>query len=197
MNTKKSSILLAIIAGITVGGWIVVQLILHRNYEAKPKVFNALGLNPTVYWRQKLAPDFKLKELDTNKIIQLSQFRGKPVLLEFWASWCHSCKKQLRVLQTLHNDPSFRQRVQILSINMKETISPQSIARYVKQQGYSFPVLLGTEDVVKTYKIWFFPTMVLVSPTGIVAYTGADFHSESGVRKLVTTHIPPHTTKPY
>lgn len=189
MKSKKPEMIVIIVLALVLLGWIGVQAILHRNYEAKPKVFNMLGLNPTTYWKTKQAPDFKLKEMHTGKLVQLSQFRGKVVLLDFWASWCHSCQKQLRVLQSLHNDPTLRNRLQILSINMKESIPPAAVTAFVRKQGYTFPVLFGTEDVVKTYKIWFFPVMVLISPTGKILYTGAEFHSEASVRKLMQAAI--------
>lgn len=166
-------------------GAVVVHGLIHFEYESKPEVLNFLGLNPVVKWKGKQAPAFRLQSLRSSKKVALADFRGKVVLMDFWSTWCPGCRRQLKVLQRLHDDKTLRKNVQILTINMKESVPPKVVLGFLKSRLYTFPVLLGTEDMIKAYGIWFFPTMVLISPKGQVIYTGAEFHTEAKVRKLI------------
>ena len=181
---KPTKILLAILSLAFVLGFLVNGLI-HWKYDAKPEVFNWLGLNPTNKYKGKEAPNFKLVELHTNKVVTLKQHRGKVVVLDFWASWCGGCQKQLAVLQRIHKDPIMSKKVTILSINMKETAPPKYVKKFLKARGFTFPVLLATKKVVQDYKIWFFPAMVVISPKGKVIYSGAEYHTEPKVRRIL------------
>ncbi len=184
MKGKWMVWLQGLLAVVALGGLVVYGLI-HLEYEAKPEVLNVLGLNPVVKWKGKPAPAFQLKSLRTSKPVALKDFRGKVVLLDFWASWCPGCRRQLKVLQRLQDDKLLRKKLVILAINMKESVPPKAVLGFVQSRQYTFPVLLGTEDIVKSYGIWFFPAMVLVSPKGQVVYTGAEFHTEKKVRELI------------
>lgn len=174
---------LALVIFVAVGLWFAVNL----EYESKPEVLNFLGFNPVKKWQGEQAPDFTLRELKTGKKVELRSLRGKAVLLEFWATWCPPCLKQLPILQKLSQDPAFSKKISIYTINMKEMVDnvPEHVSRFAKRHGFTMPILLGTKEVVKRYKIWFFPTMVLISADGKVLYTGAEFHTEKKVRALL------------
>ncbi len=184
---KKTTKILTVILGVLLVTGILLHGLLHWDYESKPDVFNMLGLNPAVRWKGKLAPNFQLRELHTGKLISLQQYRGKVVILDFWASWCPGCRKQLKVLQRIHRDKKIATKVRILSINMKETAPPKAVREFLRVRDLTFPVLLATKKVVQDYKIWFFPAMVIISPTGQVVYSGAEFHTESKIRNILAT----------
>lgn len=61
-----------------------------------------------------LAPDFRLKTLAGDREVSLSQFRGKPVLVVFWASWCGPCRQEMPTLRALHQE--FDQSLEIISV---------------------------------------------------------------------------------
>lgn len=180
------------VVGVLALGGIVVMGLIRLDYEAKPEVLNALGLNPVVAWKGKQAPGFRLRNMRTGQPTALSSYRGKVVLLDFWASWCGPCRKQLPILQRLHTDATLRDKIQIVTINMKETAPSAAVMAYVRREGFTFPVLKGTPEVVTTYKVWFFPAMVLLSPKGKVVYTGAEFHTEAKIRAQIQQALVPN-----
>ena len=86
----------------------------------------------------KLAPDFELNTLDRQTIV-LSQLRGTPVLLNFWATWCGPCRHEMPFLQQLYLDwPT--DELALITVNVAEDSS--DVSRFMQEQGLSFPVLL-------------------------------------------------------
>lgn len=181
---KTSKILIAIIAFSFITGFFL-HVLFHWEYDAKPSLFNWLGFNPSHKFRGKRAPNFKLIELHSGKVVTLKQHRGKIVLLDFWASWCRGCQKQLAILQNLYKDLALSKKVQFLTINIKETASQKQVRAFLKKRGLTFPVLLATQKVVQDYKIWFFPLLVVINSEGRIVYTGAEFHTEPKIRKIL------------
>ncbi|GAC1437522.1 MAG: hypothetical protein NVS1B11_34070 [Terriglobales bacterium] len=97
----------------------------------------------------KLAPDFTLKSLD-GKDVHLSDFRGKAVLLNFWATWCEPCKIETPWFVQLQNQygPA---GLQVIGVDMDEDSNSQDIAKFAKTMGMNYPVVLGKESVTESY----------------------------------------------
>ncbi len=91
--------------------------------------------------------DFSLKDID-GKTHSLSDYLGeKVILISFWATWCEPCKKEMVQLSELYEankDKGFL----VMSISMDEPESQGDVRPYIKQRGYSFPVLLDSEGEV-------------------------------------------------
>ncbi len=87
------------------------------------------------------APDFRLQNTDGSTII-LSDLRGSPVILNFWASWCGPCLHKMPIIQQIHED-SDNYGVILLTINLRETLS--TITQFMQNNNLSFPVLLDTD----------------------------------------------------
>lgn len=109
------------------------------------------------------APDFELKTL-TGETVKLSDFRGKKVLLNFWATWCGPCKEEVPHLEKFSKEAG--DDVVILAVN----IDPQlDVKGFAKQYGITFPVLLDEDDHVNTtYKIVAIPTTYFINSKGII-----------------------------
>ncbi len=91
--------------------------------------------------------DFALKDID-GRTVALSDYLGqKVILISFWATWCEPCKKEMVQLQELYNTHQ-EAGLQILSISMDEPETQGDVRPYIKQRGYTFPVLLDTETQV-------------------------------------------------
>lgn len=113
----------------------------------------------------KLAPDFTLPTLD-GQDISLHDLRGKAVLLNFWATWCPSCRAEKPHLIAAYNDFADRGLV-MLGVNVGE--SPSLVREYVIQKGIPFPVLLDTEtEVAKLYQVRGIPATFLIDGQGII-----------------------------
>ena len=96
----------------------------------------------------KTAPDFSLNDLD-EKPVKLSDFRGKAVLLNFWATWCGPCKIEMPWLVDLQKKYG-SQGLQIVGVAMDDT-SDKEIADFAHKMGVNYVVLKGTEKVGDLY----------------------------------------------
>lgn len=94
------------------------------------------------------APDFTLQSLD-GKSMSLSDFRGKAVLLNFWATWCSPCKIEMPWFVEFQNQYG-SQGLQIVGVAMDDS-SEEDIAKFAKDMGVNYPVLLGKEAVGEEY----------------------------------------------
>ena len=94
------------------------------------------------------APDFTLESLD-GKNVSLSEFKGKAVLVNFWATWCGPCKIETPWLVELQNQYG-AQGLQIVGVAMDDS-GKDEIARFAKDMGMNYPVLLGKEAVGEAY----------------------------------------------
>lgn len=111
------------------------------------------------------APDFTLKSLD-GQTVKLSDSIGKPVLINFWASWCGPCREEMPYLQKIYNDYKDTGLVFYL-INIGE--SPDTINKFLKDNGYSMPVLLDSDkSVSQSYRITGIPETFFIDKNGII-----------------------------
>ncbi len=95
------------------------------------------------------APDFDLQSLD-GKNMKLSDFRGKAVLLNFWATWCGPCKIEMPWFVELQKEYG-PQGFQIVGVAMDEDASSEDIAKFTKELGVNYPILLGKDSVGQSY----------------------------------------------
>ncbi|WP_456271242.1 peroxiredoxin family protein [Bacillus sp. AK031] len=109
------------------------------------------------------APEFKLKNL-SGETIALSEFKGKKVLINFWAAWCSPCTKELPALQAFME--ANVDGIEVISIN----IDPEEhAAEFAENAGVTFPVLLDEKDEVnEAYQIISIPTTFLIDEEGKV-----------------------------
>jgi thiol-disulfide isomerase/thioredoxin len=98
--------------------------------------------------RATVAPDFNLESLD-GKSLRLSDLRGKAVLLNFWATWCGPCKIEMPWFIELQNQYG-SQGLQIVGVAMDDS-GKEDIAKFAKDMGVNYPVLLGKEAVGDAY----------------------------------------------
>ncbi len=94
------------------------------------------------------APDFSLESLD-GKTMRLSDFRGKAVLLNFWATWCGPCKIEMPWFVDLQKEYG-SQGLQIVGVAMDDA-SKEDIGKFAKEMGVNYPILIGKEAVGDQY----------------------------------------------
>ncbi len=96
----------------------------------------------------KLAPDFELTALD-GKSVKLSDFKGKAVVVNFWATWCGPCKVEIPWLVDLQKQYGPKGLV-ILGVAMDDA-GKDKIADFAKEMGVNYTMLLGKESVAEEY----------------------------------------------
>lgn len=113
------------------------------------------------------APGFALPA-EGGRQVSLADFRGKVVLINFWATWCGPCRKEMPVLEQLNRE--FGKRgVALVGVNVEPDSS--GVADYLKSTPVSFPILFDTESKVsKLYQVQGMPNTVILDRTGKVRY---------------------------
>jgi peroxiredoxin len=110
------------------------------------------------------APLFQLKSVD-GKVVKLSDLKGQFVVLNFWATWCVPCIKEMPELQKTHQ--SLNQTVKIIGINLAEP--REKVDQYTKDHHLSFPVLLDDYgNVSQEYEVIHLPVTYFITPDGII-----------------------------
>ncbi len=115
------------------------------------------------------APDFALPTPD-GATLRLSDYRGRPVILNFWATWCAPCRLEMPELQRAQTefDAASGDGPIVLTINQGD--SAERVDEFFAEVGLTLPALLdGDGDVGTTYGAFFLPTTVIVGPDGTVA----------------------------
>ena len=113
-----------------------------------------------------LAPDFTVYDRDGNEV-QLSDYTGKPIVLNFWASWCGPCQMEMPDFHEKYLE--LGQDVHFLMVNMtdgsRETVD--SASAFVDKNAYAFPVFYDTAvDAAMTYGIYSLPTTYFINAKG-------------------------------
>ncbi|REJ09609.1 TlpA family protein disulfide reductase [Halobacillus trueperi] len=113
------------------------------------------------------APDFTLETLN-GETVKLSDFRGKKVFLNYWATWCPPCREEMPEMQKFHE--RYGDEVVMLSVNGTGTEKKrEDVDRFVKDGGYTFPILLDKElEINKTYQILSIPTTYFIGTDGVI-----------------------------
>lgn len=110
-----------------------------------------------------LAPDFELTSLD-GKTIQLSDYRGKVVVVNMWATWCKPCASEMPAMQRVY-EKYHADGLEILALNQAEPIA--LIQPFVEDYQLTFPVLLDSnETVARSYKTVAYPTTYFIGKEG-------------------------------
>ncbi len=108
------------------------------------------------------APQFALNDIDGHSV-SLSNYRGKVVLLDFWASWCPPCKREIPDFISLQNQYA-KQGLQIIGIGLDQ---PNNIVSFVRQHAINYPVIVGDEAISRLYGgISGIPTTFIIDKQG-------------------------------
>jgi cytochrome c biogenesis protein CcmG, thiol:disulfide interchange protein DsbE len=121
------------------------------------------------------APAFTLTDL-SGKQVSLADFRGKVVVLDFWATWCPPCKKEIPDFIELQKQYGSR-GVQILGIALDQ---PDKVSEFVQQNGVNYPILLGNDAITAKYGgIDGIPTTFVIDKQGRIVNRFEGFRPKS------------------
>jgi peroxiredoxin len=122
-----------------------------------------------------LAPDFELVNL-SGDLVRLSDYKGTPVLINFWATWCGPCKLEMPSIQERYK--TLAPRFEVLAVNFDEPV--ERVEGFVDEVGVSFPVLLDPgAKIQELYRVRGYPTTYLVDANGYIQVHHVGFMSEA------------------
>jgi len=159
-------IALAIIIG---GGWILYSKALIGGSAAGGG--NAAVLEPAAITGHP-APDFELTSPD-GEVIRLSDYKGTPVIVNFWATWCAPCRAEFPEFQQASVDNA--DQLVIIGVNNTVADQPELVPDFLKEFGITFPIVLDVDgSTVETYRILGMPTTIFIDSNGVVneVFTG-------------------------
>ena len=116
-------------------------------------------------------PNFELRTLSC-EIVKLADYKGKKVILNFWASWCGPCKVEMPDLQNYYQKNKDAANVEIIAVNMtsEERGGQKGIERFVKEYGLTFPIPLDEDgEVMDVYNIITIPTTYIIGTDGVIS----------------------------
>jgi peroxiredoxin len=139
-TTNKGTLLKAIFLGALIAGGVGIIIIFqsqNSSTQAPVKTVTAIG---------RPAPDFSLPNLDNDKV-KLSEFKGKVVLFNIWATWCPPCVEEMPSMEKLYQ--TFKgEGLEILAVSI-DTDGVKSVAPFMEKHKLSFPALTDTQGLMK------------------------------------------------
>ena len=127
------------------------------------KVLKKLRITPATQWIE--AHDFAGKMMDA-KSVNLQDYRGRFVLLNFWATWCSPCLKEMPDLENAYNEMG-QEKLVVLAIGMGESV--KKIKAFFNKYGFTFPLLADNRmKITKLYGVRNIPVTYLIDPDGVV-----------------------------
>jgi thiol-disulfide isomerase/thioredoxin len=140
-------------------------------------------------WSGGATPPLALTDLQ-GRAHRLEQYRGKVVLINFWATWCEPCREEMPSIGKLR-DALAGKPFEVLAVNLAE---PESrIQRFLQRTPLDFPVLLDRDtNTAKAWKARILPATFIVGPDGRIRYHhfGELDWSQENVRRLITGLLP-------
>ena len=125
------------------------------------------------------APNFTMLDYDGNEV-KLSDFKGKPVVLNFWARWCGPCKSEMPDFDEVYQE--YKDQISFMMVNLtdgtRETMA--NAKAYVDGKGYRFPVYFDTKsEGAIAYGVYSIPTTCFINANGdVVAYASGALSKE-------------------
>ena len=141
-------------------------------------------------WTGGAAPALALQDLD-GRLHRLEDYRGKVVLINFWATWCEPCREEMPSMNRLRASLA-GQPFAVLAVNLAE--SEPRIRRFLEQLPLDFPVLLDRDSgTARAWRARLLPMSFLVGPDGRLRYSvvGEIDWTQERVRKAIRDLLPP------
>jgi thiol-disulfide isomerase/thioredoxin len=142
------------------------MLVVSIGYQFLTSNFNSNNNDVDQNISGQVAKDFTV--IDVNgKEVSLSDFKGKPVVVNFWASWCPPCKEEMPYFNELYKE--LGDEVQFMMVDLvdgsRETVD--AAKAFIKENGYEFPVYFDTDqEAAIAYGIYSIPTSIFIDAEG-------------------------------
>ena len=173
--SKQRFLMIGVVVGIVIGGIFGAHLQRKADLAATAQ---GLQLGPA-HNENQMAPDFQLASIDGRQV-KLSDYRGKAVLLNFWASWCGPCKVEMPWFTELQ-DRYRQQGLEVIGV-AADNEGSDKIKNFVEKMHVKYTILLGTDQVSDAYGgIQGLPTSFYIDRDGRIVKQVAGLISEDEI----------------
>ena len=165
---KKILALAIVLVVLLVGAGVAYRALTTDTAETQVKQSQETSGNSGGKTAKRQAPDFSVLDAEGKQVL-LSSLRGKPVVLNFWASWCGPCREEMPDFQQVYT--LYQGRVHFMMVNLTDGSreTQGKAAEFVRRNGFSFPVYYDTkQEAVKGYGITAIPTTFILDADGMV-----------------------------
>jgi cytochrome c biogenesis protein CcmG/thiol:disulfide interchange protein DsbE len=168
---KRNAVVLAIVILA-----VTFMLYMGRRMAGPPRQGGVTGGALVGEFRGQQAPDFELKALD-GSTIRLSDYRGKAVVLNFWATWCGPCKVEMPWFEEFQKQYG-PQGLVVLGVAMDD--SQEDVQKFIQEMGVHYTIVMGRNAVADAYGVQAFPGTFYIGRDGRVVewVTGLAGHGE-------------------
>ncbi len=159
--------------------------IIHAPEGYEVKAYQA-PKQPELLSAGESAPNWELSDLQGNKY-SLSDYRGKIVIMDFWATWCGPCAAIMPDLQKLHEKYTGR-GVVVFGISIWESGDP---AAFMKKKGYTYQIFVNGDKIAEDYRISGIPTLYVIGVDGKILYSelGASIDTYKIVSEIIEKYL--------
>lgn len=154
-------------------------------YEVKTYERPAPQQPPALLEVGSKAPNWTLEDA-AGKAHSLNDYRGKVVLMDFWATWCGPCKAAMPSIQKIHERFADKGLV-VLGMNCWESGDP---AKYMDEKGYTYGLMVGADDVAEAYGVSGIPTFYLIGKDGEIVHVEVGFSGQTdNLAEMIQTQL--------
>lgn len=163
---------------IAVSVLVIILLYLVTSFRNKP-----IG-NPE---NKEISYDFKIKDIEGNAV-DFSEFKGKVVFLNLWATWCGPCRSEMPGIQNLYNMVN-SEEIQFVMLSIEEEKELNKVQTFINRNKYTFPVFVSHEPLPRLFDVPSIPTTFIIDKNGKVAhfYQGSTQYDTDKYVKLLTS----------
>lgn len=174
-------------------GTLIVIMVKSNMETAEPIDTIVVGADSTLIEHESglekgnIPPAFELSTL-SGDIVKLTDYKGKKVILNFWASWCGPCKAEMPHMQNYYAKNKDSANVEIIAVNLTtaERSGLVGIAKFVEEYGLTFPIPLDNDgEVMNAYKILPIPTTYMINTDGTIEHEILGPMDEKTIKELV------------
>jgi peroxiredoxin len=128
------------------------------------------------------APDFSITDLQ-GKVLSLASYKGKVLLLNFWATWCPPCRREIPDFIEAYRELR-SEGLEILGVSVDET-TPEALLAWTKRTGIDYPIALATPEIVRAYEPGdYIPATIIVDREGRIRHRQSSLMDKAALVRL-------------